>query len=183
MANEEYCHAGKPMYYNSAGLTAIQVLSRPAPPGPRSLHGGKSSVVQSLLVRTPSTLAFLGHPSHQGYPGHFRRKPPRGRHQPIPSIRGVLATPRRLTALADIAGLQLLWGPKGDRSPRVLYPRSRPSAWPPSQLVFQVSTSHLSWQCHILHCHSFWFAISCTPMAFMSQCPLQCCKRIQSRRR
>ena len=66
---------------------------------------------------------------------------------------------------------------------RVLYPRSRPSAWPPSQLVFQVSTSLLPWQCPVLHCHSFWFAISCAPMACMSQCPLQCCKRIQSRRR
>ena len=117
MANEEYCHEGKPMYYNSAGLTAVHVLSLPAPPGPRSLHGGKSSVVPSLLVRTPSTLAFLRHASHQGYPGHFRRKPPRGRHQPIPSIRGVLATPRRLTALADIAGLQLLWGPQGRPMP------------------------------------------------------------------
>ena len=114
---KEFCHEGEPMYYNSAGLTAVHVLSRPAPPGPRPPHEGESSVVPSLLVRTPSTLAFLRHASHQGYPGHFRRKPPRGRHQPFPGIQGVPTTPRWLTALADVAGLQLLWGPKGGRCP------------------------------------------------------------------
>ena len=68
-------------------------------------------------------------------------------------------------------------------APRALYPCSRPSAWPPSQLMFQVPTSPLSWQCHIVRCPSCWFAISYTPTAFTNQCPLQGCRRIQSRRR
>ena len=117
MANKEYCREEKPMYYHSAGLTAVHVLSWPAPPGPRPLHEGESSVVPSLLVRTPSTLAFLRNASHQGYPGLFQREPPRGRHQLIPGIQGLPATPRRLTVLAGIAGLQLLRGPKGGRCP------------------------------------------------------------------
>ena len=114
---KEFCHEGEPMYYDSAGLTAVQVLSRPAPPGPRPLHGGKSSVVPSLVVRTPFSRVFLGHPTHQGRLSHSRRKPLRGRHQLIPSIQGFPATPRRLTVLAGIADLQLLRGPKGGRCP------------------------------------------------------------------
>ena len=53
------------MYCYSAGLTAVQVLSRPTPPGPRPLHGGKQSVVPSLIVRTPFSQVFLGHPAHR----------------------------------------------------------------------------------------------------------------------
>ena len=54
MANQECYHAGKPIYCNSAALTSLQVMSWPAPLGPRSPHGGESSVVSSLPFRAHS---------------------------------------------------------------------------------------------------------------------------------
>ena len=66
---------------------------------------------------------------------------------------------------------------RGGRGPRALSPRSRPSARPPSQLMFQAPTYALSRQCHIMHCPSCRFALSYTPTAFKDQCPLQVCRR------
>ena len=166
------------MYCYSAGLTAVQVLSRPTPPGPRPLHGGKHSVVPSLIVRAPFSQVFLGHPAHRERLKHPRRESLRKRHQLIPGIPGFPATPLRRTVLAGVAGRQLLRGPQGEAdTPRALSPRSRPSAQPPSQLMFQVPTFALSRQCHIMHCPSCWFALSYTPTAFKDQCPLQVCRR------
>ena len=183
MANGEYYHAGKPMYCNSAALTAVQVLSRPTPPGPRPLHGGKQSVVPSLIVRITFSRVFLGNLPTPGVPQHPRRESLHKRHQLIPGIPGFPATPLQRTVLAGIAGRQLLRGPQGEAdAPHALSPCNRPSAWPPSQLMFQVPTYALSRQCHIMHCPSCWFALSYTPTAFTDQCPLQVCRHLQSRR-
>ena len=113
---------------------------------------------------------------------HPRRESLHKRHQLIPGNPGVPTTPLRRTVLAGVAGRQLLRGPQGEAdTPRALSPRSRPSAWPPSQLMFQVPTFALSRQCHIMHCPSCWFALSYTPTAFTDQCPLQVCRHLQSR--
>ena len=117
-----------------------------------------------------------------GVPQHPRRESLRKRHQLIPGIPGFPATPLRRTVLAGITGRQLLRGPQGEAdAPRALSPCSRPSAWPPSRLMFQVPTYTLSWQCHIMHCPLCWFALSYTPTAFTDQCPLQVCRHLQSR--
>ena len=105
------------MYCYSAGLIAVQVLSRPTPPGPLLLHGGKPFVVPSLVARTLSSQGSLGHPTHPGRLSRSRRKPLHKRHQLIPGIPGFPATPLRLTVLAGIAGRQLLRGPQGRPMP------------------------------------------------------------------
>ena len=179
----EFCNEGRPLYCYNAGLTATQVLSQPTPPGLRPLHRGKHSVVPSLIVRAPFSQVFHGHPTHREHRRPPRQESLRRRHQLILGNPGFPAPPLRRTVLAGIAGRQLLRGPQGEAdTPRALSPRSRPSAWPPRRLMLQVPTYTLSWQCHIMHCPSCWFALSYTPTAFTDQCPLQVCRHLQSRR-
>ena len=67
-------------------------------------------MVPSLIARTLSSRGSLRRPKHPGHLRHSRREPHHKRHQPIPSIPGLLAPPLRLTVLAGFVGRQLLRG-------------------------------------------------------------------------
>ena len=182
MASPESYHAGKPTHYNSTALTSLQVMSWPAPLGPPPLHGGKSSVVSSIPFRAPSTQALSKPRSHRGVPWSFLTKAASRASLAIsrcprrPDHATLAYNPCRYRGPSAALG-----SPREADALHALYPRSRPSAWPPSRLMLQVPTFTLSWQCHILHCLSCWFALSYTPTAFTDQCPLQVCRHFQSR--
>ena len=67
-------------------------------------------MVPSLIARTLSSRGSLRRPKHPGRLRHSRREPRYKRHQPIPSIPGLLAPPLRLTVLAGFVGRKLLRG-------------------------------------------------------------------------
>ena len=146
------CRDRRPLYHYGAGLTVVPVLSRPTPPGPQPLHGGKRPVAPSLLVRVSFFRAHLWRPTNRERLTPPDRVAPRAssadaRHLRHPSRAAQAHSSCRYYGPSAASGF-----PGEADAPRALYSCGRPRAWPPSQLMLQVPTFSLPWQCRIVRC-------------------------------